>query len=329
MDHSTEIAELLTKKLSGETSEIEEQTIAQWLQASAENEAYFHSLKQVWERLEPSPPSNVELARTEKALNQIKGKIRRNAMRSVKRTWPAWAGALAASVALLLMAIGYFQRNTNDAEIILASNESPLTQALSDGSEITLNQHTNLTLLTGFNEKERRTRLKGEAYFKIAPDATRPFVVEVDDLEVKVVGTAFNVDAVSAPGKIRISVMEGKVQLRHGQQTLFLSAEEEAIFDKKMGKIIQQTSQTPNVLAYQNRRFVFDETPLSQVIQQLNGVYGVKITLANPKIQNCPLSARFDDLPLNSVLALIVETFSLQIDSSTQTLRIIGDSCGE
>lgn len=329
MDYPIEITELLTKKLAGETSETEEQIIVQWLQASPENEAYFHTLKRVWERLEPAPPNAAELARTEKALQDVKGQIRRNTMRPSQRTWPVWATTLAAGIALLLVAISYFKQDTPAAEIHLASQETPLIQALSDGSEITLNRHTKLTLLAGFNENERRTRLMGEAYFKIAPDATRPFVVEVGDLAVKVVGTAFNIDAVSIPGSIRVSVMEGKVQLRHGEQTLFLMAQEEAVFDQKTGKISQQSSQTPNVMAYQNRRFVFDETPLSQVIQQLNGVYGVKITLVNPQINNCPLSARFDDLPLKSVLDLIVETFSLQIDSSAQGIQILGRSCGE
>ena len=328
-DHYTEIDTLLAKKLAGEASPGEEKTIATWLETSPENVAYYHAMQLMWDKLGQVPITETDTLRTEEALAKVKSQIRASKPRAKVVAMRFWVPAIAASLALLFAAIWFFGNPKPEQPQVLMAKNDTLTDTLTDGSIITLNRNSGLMVQANFNGRERRARLSGEAYFKVAPDASRPFVVEVGELEVQVVGTAFNVDAASTPGMVKVAVLEGKVRLQSGKNTLFLSLGEAAVFDQKTLEISPQTSPDPNVLAYQNRQFLFDETPLKTVIQQLNTVYGANIRLKNPALENCLLSARYDNLPLTRVLNLITETFSIRMEQNGGEILLDGSSCGE
>ena len=186
---------------------------------------------------------------------------------------------------------------------------------MSDGSTITLNKKTELT--ADLNDKERRVKLKGEAYFEVAHDTTKPFFVEVGQLEIRVVGTSFNVDGQSVSGKILVSVAEGKVLLR-GQNgaTIYLTKGQNAVFDNATGDFETATAAKPNVAAYKSRELIYDATPLKTVVAQINEFYGSTIVIGSSDIENFAVSARynFDKMSLDDVLEQLKEALSIDFE---------------
>jgi ferric-dicitrate binding protein FerR (iron transport regulator) len=98
---------------------------------------------------------------------------------------------------------------------------------LSDGSIITLNKNTVLSYPTAFKGKTRTVKLKGEAFFAVAHDTTKPFIVEVDGVSIKVVGTAFNVK--NYDSSILVIVESGIVQVSNSKQSVLLHKGEQVL----------------------------------------------------------------------------------------------------
>ncbi len=325
-DHYTDIDELLAKRLAGETEPEEEQTIEAWLTESAENRQYFAGLQRLWQRATPSPAArSVDV---EAALQKVRGQLREHpAPRARVVRLGVWLPAAAAAIALLIAAFWFFRSPAPVQPTEIATTTTTLTDTLTDGSVVVLNRHSGLRVAENFNRKERRMRLSGEAYFQVAHDSTRAFIVEVEQLEVRVLGTEFNVDDRSEPGRVTVTVTTGKVQLRTPIQTELLTAGQQAVYESANGKITRLAQPKANALAYKNRQFTFDGTPLREVVQQLSDAYGVDISLKNKALEKCPLSVRFPNRPLEEVLNIIAESFDLTIERSDGKVVLDGVGC--
>ena len=171
--------------------------------------------------------------------------------------------------------------------------------------------------------------MKGEAYFQVAHDKEKPFVVEVHEVEVTVVGTRFNVDNQSDPNQVKVNVEEGRVRVQSKTQTEYLNAGEQALIDCQSGKISKTTAKASlNSFAWANRQFYFDDTPMSEVIPMLEKTYNVQIHLENPALANCRLHVRFSNEPIERIMPLIAETFSLQLKVVDGQYFLKGEACG-
>lgn len=326
-DYHTNIDDLLAKRLAGEAGPDDEQAIDAWLRASAENRQYFDGLQRLWQRA-ASTPQPLRAVDVEAALQKVQGQLRTKSAPQARRVaLRTWLPAVAAALALLVVAILFFRSPAPVQPVEIATTTSTLTDTLADGSVVVLNRRSALRIAANFNRKERRMRLSGEAYFQVAPDADRVFVIEVAQLEVQVIGTEFNVDSRSEPGRVTVTVTNGKVRLRAATQTELLTAGEQAVFETATGKITRLAQPRPNVLAYKNRQFRFDGTPLREVVQQLSDAYGVDIALKNKDLENCPLSAPFDNRSLEEVLAIIAESFDLTVERSGGQVLLDGAGC--
>lgn len=218
MDHTFDIDEIIAKRLTGEISEAESAWLEQWLSQSTVNRRYFEQMQGLWQQSGAGRPALSHPIDVEAALAKTKNKIR--AQKTPKTTpMRAWWLAAAAVVALLLSAVWFFQ--TPAETVTMAATETPLRDTLSDGSMIALNQHA--TLSATFDRNSRRVKMQGEVFFDVAPDAAKPFVIDVRQVEVTVIGTKFNVDNFSDSNTIIVSVESGKVKVKSGSQVVFLT----------------------------------------------------------------------------------------------------------
>lgn len=325
-----EIDDLLAKRLAGENTPEEENVIRHWLESSSDNQKYFENLQWLWQHTPEArarPPRAVD---TEAALQRVHGRLRQTGGGAKSIPLGFWMRA-AAAVFVLAAAVYFFRQNTRtSAPVQIASVERTLTDTLADGSVVTLNRRSGLAVSSGFNRRERRMHLQGEAYFEVKRDTNRPFIVEISDVEVKVVGTAFNVDNATNPEQVIVTVTEGKVRVSARDQALLLTPGEQVVYDKKTGALKRSTApQNPNLLAYKNRVFHFDATPLRIVVQQVEKVYGVDIDLKNKSLEDCQLTADYNNLSIERVLSLIAESFSLQLEKKENRFVLDGAGCGE
>jgi ferric-dicitrate binding protein FerR (iron transport regulator) len=322
-----DIDALIAKHVAGETDATEQARIEQWLAADAANPQYLAGLQRLWEQAAGARPAPERAVDTDAALAKVKSKIRGHfPLRARILRTPFWLRAAAVLVGLAV-ALWFWPQNAPVAAEI-ASADATLRDTLADGSVVVLNQHSSLRISEQFGQKERRARLVGEAWFRAAHDAAKPFLVEAGTLEIAVLGTEFNVDYRAEAGRVVVAVGTGKVQMRIGAQREVLLAGEQAECDLAAEKITRRALPDPNVLAYQDRRFTFEGTPLSEVVSQLSKVYNVSISLKNNNLRDCPLTTRFNGLPLEEVLDIIADSFSLHIVRDATGISLDGTSCG-
>lgn len=158
---------------------------------------------------------------------------------------------------------------------------------LSDGTRVWLNAETELRYPVQFNGKERVVYLKGEAYFEVSKNKEKPFLVQVDDMSVKVYGTAFNVNTYN---KIETVLVTGSVSMNQGGKEVLLKPNQKGVFDQVSGKI---TVEDVDVLAYvswKNGDFIFRNESLHSIMDKLSRWYGLEVLYQDAGLQDVRLS---------------------------------------
>lgn len=143
---------------------------------------------------------------------------------------------------------------------------------LEDGTQVWINAGSTITYPEKFSSKQRRIQLNGEAYFNVAHDAHRPFLIEVNNTTIEVLGTTFNVNAYN--NQVLTTLVEGSVKINTAGQSDILKPGEQALFsDEKIQ--ISQADQQKN-LAWQRGEFYFDGNNIQEICEQISRWYDIK-----------------------------------------------------
>lgn len=219
--------------------------------------------------------------------------------RSWRMVWFPVGLAAAAAVAVAIWPSG----STQQTESVATSVAQRKVLDLSDGSRVELNART--SLLVELGTKERHVRMAdGEAFFTIAKDPSRPFIIDTPAGSVRVTGTVFNVHA-DAATELKVTVVEGSVRVQPGavaggkaSEPAQLRARDE-LTARAGSTNVRQLSEgdLENALAWRQGYIVFEGTPLRDALARLSRYHGRTIT-ADPSIADQPIGGRFrlDDL---------------------------------
>ena len=214
-----------------------------------------------------------------------------------------------------------------------AGQKSTIT--LADGSTVRLNSQSKLSYPETFRHDAREVRLEGEAFFEVKKNKRKPFIVKSGNVVTTVLGTSFNVNSYPA-GKVAVTVATGKVKVAFDTSTpqensVLLTPNQQAIANNNS---IEKNNVTPGqYLAWIDNKLLFEEAPISEVVQILERWYGTHITLKNEKIGHCLLSAEFKNKSLAEIFQLIkLGKQDLQyefVNDSTGQVNVIidGDGC--
>ena len=223
-------------------------------------------------------------------------------------SWPraTFAGAgLAASIGAVVLIGGLQPRG----DLIKGAPGALQPIALADGSAIRLNGQSQVRVDLG--AQERLLRLKGEGFFDVAPDKSRPFSVEVDGVRVTAVGTRFNVDQRQTPdGKaVEVVVFEGVVKVRSGRgMTMMVQAGQKATVT---GGVVERTSlirpeAEMDVPSWAKGWLEFNEASMASVVEDLERATGVKVKLVGTPVERALISGRFSaEQPENALAAMV------------------------
>lgn len=218
---------------------------------------------------------------------------------------------LAAAVLVLLSVVGIWifsnqQTSTLPTEIACHTFESNSTSdslTLPDGTQVWLNQVSKLEYPSEFTGEQREVRLTaGEAFFEVTPDADHPFVIATPGLAVEVLGTSFEVDLTQS--ETAVTVETGKVALlpNGSDASLHLLPGERGEWTAKNGTLDKRQFDDPNYLSWKTGVLVFEETPLLQVISDLERHYHSNIEIS-PNIDTTQtLTTLFSFQPQEEVL---------------------------
>lgn len=142
---------------------------------------------------------------------------------------------------------------------------------LPDRSSVALNQNSRLLFMAAPDAGKRIVKLKGEAFFDVTPDKSKPFVVETAGVEVKVLGTSFNVRQQKHDHSVEVYVSTGKVALNHDDQSILLHPNERGIY--KDGVFKKYSLRNANTLYWKNHELVFTDNTLGEVAESLNDAF--------------------------------------------------------
>ena len=151
-----------------------------------------------------------------------------------------------------------------------------INMILADGSRVWLNAGSSLTYPVSFIGNERKVAVTGEAYFEVAHDRAKPFIVNNDSMSVRVLGTSFNVNAFEDDGKdIKVTLLQGSVKIKNGNATGLLKPGQQAVVTKEI-KVVNDVD-LDLVMAWKNGYFQFDNASLQNVLKQVSRWYGVDV----------------------------------------------------
>jgi transmembrane sensor len=331
MNELYEIDELIAKVLTDEATVAEQKTVETWLDAAPENRKYFEDLKRIWS--ESGSAVGSLAVDTDAAWLRVQRRIHEPPKRlTVKWLSTANIMKIAAAALILFGVVKFFgggDSTLKTKEIVATA--AVLQDTLSDGSRISLNKKSSLT--TVFSKKERRVKMAGEAFFDVAHNTEQPFVIEVKTLEIKVVGTSFNVDNLSEVGKIIVVVETGKVLLRGANGAeIYLEKEDKAVYDVATGQFEKTMKNTDkNVTAYKTNRLDFDRTTLKEAVKQINQLFDAHIEITSTAIENCPINSTYikgDDLEAY-FRDIIGDAISLKVEKTGDKIVLSGSGCKE
>ncbi|MDR2950224.1 MAG: FecR domain-containing protein [Prevotella sp.] len=168
--------------------------------------------------------------------------------------------------------------------------------SLPDGTVITLNSLSSISYPQDLKGDTRQVELKGEAYFDVASEADRPFIVKANDLEIRVLGTKFNIEAYENEENIITSLFEGSVSINASNGvTRKLVPGDKAVYNKNSGEInALHTNDIDNQIYWLKNILYFDNEPLADILKTFARERDVLFKLENPTTGNLRMTARFD-----------------------------------
>ncbi len=315
---SEEIKKLIEKFLSRTISGEESNKLLNAYQEKRINKKQFNSYYAgEWENAGQSPSPEAEKSR-KKVWKQVRSYIHPHmfSLTEIKSRWIAVAGI--AAVAILFFALGYSIRLTSAYSakelVVIVGNGQKANVRLPDGSHVNLNSASELRYPSDFGKKERTVKLKGEAYFDVESNPNSPFIVQASsNLQVKALGTKFNVKSYPDDTQIISTLIEGTIEVSSPEWTEVLTQGEQIQFHTR--DFAFSKSSVENVdeaIFWMTGQFVFDKETLENIGKILERMYNVSISFSTPDIKEIQYSGKIKNNSMENVLNLITVVSPLQ-----------------
>ncbi|MFC2112437.1 FecR domain-containing protein [Bacteroidota bacterium] len=208
--------------------------------------------------------------------------------------------------------------------ITVNSTESQQQINMPDGSNISLNIGSSLVYPSRFKNSERLVTLEGEAFFDIAREKNRPFIINIaDQAAVEVLGTSFNLRQDPKNKKVFLNVLTGKVAFysrANKKDAKVLEQYEQAVYEN--GRVTQTASFDLNFLSWKTRTLEFENTPLSDVAEQLGRHYRTEIRLMDSQLDTLSLTGIYKNQSLDDVIEEIALVLDLEVRNEGGIIQV-------
>ena len=207
--------------------------------------------------------------------------------------------------------------------IVKADKGDKATIELPDGTNVVLNSASQLSYLNNFGENVRRVQLNGEAYFKVAHDEKRAFIVQVGDLEVKVLGTSFNVSAYEDAKDVTVVLLEGKVGVYAQKMSHIMKPGDKIEYNKATHKITATQVHPSDYIEWTKGNIYFEKESLENIMKTLSRIYDVEIRFDSNKLPNEYFTGTIPGGGIQNALNILMLTspFYYEMDGSVIVLK--------
>lgn len=210
-----------------------------------------------------------------------------------------------------------------------------VTHRLPDGTEVCLHPNAELTYPKVFEGKTRQVTFIGEGFFDVAHDSAHPFLIQSDKMQIRVLGTKFNVRALPKQAIFQVSVVSGSVAVRSvsgvgkgNSDVIILRPQQKALFEVSTNQLttLATIAETKKEI-YESISINFDDVPVSEVISQLEKRFNVHIELSDKTIGRCLLTADFNRQSLPVILESMCASLDITYAFADDTLILKGNGC--
>lgn len=336
---------LIHKQLSQEASADESAELKAWLDESSDHQDRYEEERRLWElSAQPIDPEQLEvnldaefaalqarIKADEGAASEEQGKVISLAEEPPKKTG-SWNFMRIAAALVLFVGLGYvvqqFLGGNADMVRYAAVDKAQLIE-LPDQSTVRLNKGASLAYAKDFSGAIRKIELEGEAYFKVAKDAERPFIIETAAERIRVVGTEFNVFAPADAAESEVYVVEGIVEFGALEgEAIRLVAKDLGTLNRAQGSVQKEEGQNANAIAWFSQELNFTDVPLEEVLYRLENLYQVSIE-ANPiLLKTCRFTGNFKNQDLATALEVLATVFDVEVeDRGAEGYLLKGEAC--
>jgi ferric-dicitrate binding protein FerR (iron transport regulator) len=322
-----EFFELLERYENGETKPEENETLSKFLDS-------FQNGNIEWNEDEMGNQKQTE----EKIFSGVMNMIGKEEQSSFRKFIGSRAMLkIAASIVLLvsvLSGILYLNGGFSSTSTSLAWNEKS-TQigeksilTFLDGTKITLNADSKIKYPTNSDKELREVYLEGEAYFDVAKDPSRPFVVYSQNINTTVLGTSFNVQAFPDENEIMVSLVEGNVKISRTNKNVtedivLLNPDQQLIYSRKNDISTVEKFDYQEAAGWKDNVIKFTDEPLHKAFVKLERFYGVKFELDNKSKADLKITAKFQDESFKTVAEVIKKLTGLKYKTITEKNNVI------
>lgn len=194
---------------------------------------------------------------------------------------------------------------------------------LSDGTKVWLNSETELRFPEEFLGTNRNVFLKGEAYFDVAKDRSKPFYIHINNVLIEVLGTSFNVEARDNSNEIKATLVEGSILMNDNKSFLRISPNQQVIYNKLKSEITSKEVNVRKYISWKNGMFYFDNEELSVILEQLSRWYGVDIFYMNPSLKLLKFSVevkRYENI--SKIIKMIEKTNKVKFEVKNNSIIV-------
>lgn len=327
--------EQLINYLNNQCKPEELEGIIQWLETEAFTDESLSLAHEDWENLNEKENLSLQDDRFNSLLDKIhhrinisepnKPEVRQITTTKIIRLLTKVAAILLLPVVTFLLYIFYnptfiLSQNNNKAvdslEVIASAGARTIVQ-LSDGTEVHLNYGSRIKYPRNFIGKTRGVTLSGEGFFAVAHDPDHPFIVRTKLLDIKALGTMFNVLTYPENNKVETTLIEGKVVLETSdaegmtKRIGSLTPGEHANYIANTGEVTTTKGNIEKYVAWKDGMMVFDNAEITEVAERLGRMYNVDISVSN-EILDYTYTVKFVDESLSQILDLLTRATPVQ-----------------
>lgn len=303
--------DIATKVLSGEANSNEEKSIQQWINLSTSNKTEWEHLSKGF--IEADKALIANQINLDDAYSKVRSQI------NIKKNKYKIRFAYASAAAVIILLIGIFSLYDNgsiEQKEIATQNSIFENYTLPDGSVININKNSKVNIPDNFNASTRSISLKGEAFFEVHRNTESPFIVEVGDIRVKVLGTSFNIKEIN--NTTEIIVASGKVLVYKNNEEndyVELTKGDKINYNRNTKQLSKHINADVNFLAWKTKELSFKKEPLNNAIKLIEEIYNVKITFPDDfNIDTARLSATFNRNNIDFITNVLSKTYNVNIE---------------
>jgi len=328
---------LIVKYLQGNATVEEQKQVDDWIAKSGKNKQLFDSYRGL---LFLTQKKKVEY-NAESAWEKVQKRILEKESKSNgtpvfikpsnKRTIIKYAVAgVAASLVFALGIVNLLKDEQVQMNQFATSFNVSSANELPDGSTVVLNENSIIKFPRKFTNGIREVAIFGEAFFEVTPDPNKPFIIHASGLEVKVVGTSFNVEAYPGRDYVKVTVNTGRVLVYptdtpKGQEESagkLLTAGEIATYSQQSGVLFKSVNDDLNVLSWKTGVLTFKEAKLADVFKAFEEKYQKQFIIENPEVLNQRLTARYENQSLEDALETLSLIFNLKFENKERYIMV-------